>query len=92
MEELQKILMYDDQTILHRYDSEYDNFEATATSEKVYENTNLDELFNETSALETDNPDDVIDSSLLSIDLDENSLIIRVNPSNSIVPSSAFFV
>ena len=38
---------------------------------KYDENTNLDELFNETSALETDNPDDVIDSSLLSIDLDE---------------------
>lgn len=38
---------------------------------KYDENTNLDDLFNDTGALETDNPDDVIDSSLLTIDLDE---------------------
>lgn len=38
---------------------------------KYDENTNLDDLFNDTGAPETDNPDDVIDSSLLTIDLDE---------------------
>ena len=37
---------------------------------KYDENTNLDDLFNDTGALETDNPDDVIDSSLLTIDFD----------------------
>lgn len=50
MEELQKILMYDDQTILHRIDSECGNFEACATSEKIYENTE----FNEYIPLERD--------------------------------------
>ena len=43
IEELQKVLMYDDQTILHRFDSEHDNFEVSATSEKIYENTELNE-------------------------------------------------
>ena len=43
MEELQSVLMYDDQTILHRFDCEYGNFDAAATSEKVYENTELNE-------------------------------------------------
>ena len=43
IEELQGVLMYDDQTILHRFDSEHDNFEACATSEKVYENIAFDE-------------------------------------------------
>jgi len=41
MEELQNELLYDDQSILHRFDSEQGNFEAYATSEKAYENTEI---------------------------------------------------
>lgn len=42
IDELQSMLMYDDQTILHRFDCEHKNFEASATSERKYENTELD--------------------------------------------------
>lgn len=39
IDELQRILLLDDQTILHRYDSIFKNFTANASSEKKYENT-----------------------------------------------------
>ena len=44
IKELQHELLYDDQTILHLYDSEHENFTATATSEMKYENTDFSEF------------------------------------------------
>lgn len=44
VKELQQELLFDDQTILHRKDSISEGFRASATSEKVYENTKCDEF------------------------------------------------
>lgn len=44
IDELQEILLLDDQTILHRHDSVFEGFSASATSEKTYENTKADEF------------------------------------------------
>ncbi len=43
IEEIQRLLMWDDQTILHRKDSVLSGFTATADSTMVYENTKVDE-------------------------------------------------
>ncbi|MCQ2385830.1 MAG: FAD-dependent oxidoreductase, partial [Clostridia bacterium] len=42
MEEIQSLLMWDDQTILHRKDSELSGFSASADSQRAYENTEKD--------------------------------------------------
>ncbi len=44
IKELQDILLSDDQTILHRHDSVFEGFSASATSEMAYENTDIDEF------------------------------------------------